>query len=88
MPRRMLQKGQATQVQNGQGARGYGIYGIQSGQGTWLFPPNGNAGANSYSSSDGRPVPLPAFFVSAAVFLVQLKPQDPWGFFSPEARPG
>ena len=32
------------QAQSGQAAHGYGVYGTQSSRGTWLFPPNGNAG--------------------------------------------
>jgi hypothetical protein len=38
---------QAQQAQNGQAAHGYGVYSTQSSRGTWLFPPTGNAGANS-----------------------------------------
>jgi hypothetical protein len=39
------QNRQATQqAQNGQGVHAYVT---QSSRGTWLFPPNGNAGANS-----------------------------------------
>ena len=38
---------QAQQAQSGQAAHGYGVYSTQSNHGTWLFPPNGNAGANS-----------------------------------------
>jgi hypothetical protein len=43
------QNGQAQtqQAQSGQAAHGYGVYSTQSSRGTWLFPPNGNAGANS-----------------------------------------
>jgi hypothetical protein len=42
------QGGRATQqAQSGQTAHGYGVYGTQSSRGTWLFAPNGNAGANS-----------------------------------------
>ncbi|HSZ93097.1 MAG TPA: hypothetical protein VK822_27405 [Acetobacteraceae bacterium] len=42
------QGGRATQqAQSGQAAHGYGVYGTQSSRGTWLFAPNGNAGANS-----------------------------------------
>jgi hypothetical protein len=37
----------ATYAQNGQAAHGYGVYSTQSSRGTWLFPPTGNAGANS-----------------------------------------
>jgi hypothetical protein len=38
---------QTQQAQSGQAAHGYGVYSTQSNRGTWLFPPNGNAGANS-----------------------------------------
>ena len=38
---------QTQQAQNGQAAHGYGVYSTQSSRGTWLFPPTGNAGANS-----------------------------------------
>ena len=38
---------QAQQAQNGPAAHGYGVYSTQSSRGTWLFPPTGNAGANS-----------------------------------------
>jgi hypothetical protein len=31
-------------ARNGQSVQ---VFGARSGQGTWLFPPNGNAGANS-----------------------------------------
>jgi hypothetical protein len=37
---------QTQQAQKGQ-AHGYGVYSTQSSRGTWLFPPTGNAGANS-----------------------------------------
>jgi hypothetical protein len=30
-----------------QNGRAIQVYGTRSGQGTWVFPPNGNAGANS-----------------------------------------
>src|ERR1700733_8266180 len=42
---------QTQQAQNGQAAHGYGVYSTQSSRGTWLFPPTGNAVANSYPSS-------------------------------------
>ena len=38
---------QTQQAQSGQAAHGYGVYSTQSSRGTWLFPPNANAGANS-----------------------------------------
>ena len=38
---------QTQQAQNGQATHGYGVYSTQSSRGTWLFPPTGNAGANS-----------------------------------------
>jgi hypothetical protein len=38
---------QTQQAQSGQAAHGYGVYSTQSSRGTWLFPPTGNAGANS-----------------------------------------
>ena len=38
---------QTQQAQNRQAAHGYGVYSTQSSRGTWLFPPTGNAGANS-----------------------------------------
>ena len=41
------QNRQTQQAQSGQAAHGYGVYSTQSSRGTWLFPPNGNAGANS-----------------------------------------
>jgi hypothetical protein len=34
---------QTRQAQNGQGVRGYCVYGTQSGRGTWLFAPTSNA---------------------------------------------
>ena len=41
------QNRQTQQAQSGQAVHGYGVYSTQSSGGTWLFPPNGNAGANS-----------------------------------------
>jgi hypothetical protein len=38
---------QTQQAQSGQAAHRYGVCSTQSGRGTWLFPPNGNAGGNS-----------------------------------------
>jgi hypothetical protein len=45
----LAQHGQAQtqQAQNRQVVHGYGVYSTQSRCGTWLFAPNGNAGANS-----------------------------------------
>ena len=67
------------------GALGYYVYSTQSSHGTWLFPPNANQGGNSQpdAQSDAeRPAPLPAFFVSVEVFLLQLKPRGALGFLS------